>query len=379
MLLRDKVYLVNVFKRYYYTHSKDICRSIRDFESREFAYVDFDNIMRRHIALSESTFVEWILNNVPRHFYYSSSYYLFPSKEMGEKGWLGADLIFDIDIDHIKGYSPHKIIVCVEDEELVIKESSSECKGTIEEVSFFTEADYLIAKKELSRLVSILIEDFGIETKDIKIYFSGARGFHVHVESEALSKLDSYARMEIKDYLTFSGIDIKEVKSMNARPMKELFLALTSNDERSKGIFTTRELNYLRKLMNNYEKFISALKRNKRLLRKVNRFLVEHLSISIDDIVTVDTSRLIRVPLSIHGKTGLIKTYVPLEKIDTFNPFNESILPLFNKVKLKVRYLPRLIWSYNEYGPYYNEEVILPEGLAVSLLLRNLGYHISFT
>lgn len=378
MLLRDKVYLENAFKRYYYVHSKDIYHSIRDFESREFAYIDFNNVMRRHIALNKSAFVEWILNNVPRHFYYSSSYYLFPSKEMGEKGWLGADLIFDIDLDHIRGYSPHKIIICIENGETIIKESTSECKGTTEEISFFTEADYLVAKKELDRLVSILMEDFGIKAEEIRIYFSGARGFHVHVEGESLSKLDSYARMEIKDYLTFSGIDVKEVKSMSARPMKEFLSALNLNDEGLRDVFTAKELNYLRKIMSDYKKLISVLRKNKRLLRKVNRFITEHLSISIDDIVTVDTSRLIRVPLSIHGKTGFIKTYVPLDKIDTFNPFNESILPLFNKVKLKVRYLPRLLWNYNEYGPWHNEEVVLPEGLAISLLLRNLGYHISF-
>ncbi|MFX0198427.1 MAG: hypothetical protein ACFFCW_20090, partial [Candidatus Hodarchaeota archaeon] len=38
---------------------------------------------------------------VPSDVYYSSSYYEKPKEEMKAKGWLGADLIFDIDADHI--------------------------------------------------------------------------------------------------------------------------------------------------------------------------------------------------------------------------------------------------------------------------------------
>jgi DNA primase small subunit len=39
---------------------------------------------------------------VPLHAYYSSAYYERPEEEMDKKGWLGADLTFDIDADHIK-------------------------------------------------------------------------------------------------------------------------------------------------------------------------------------------------------------------------------------------------------------------------------------
>jgi len=69
---------------------------------------------------------------VPSDVYYSSAYYERPQEEMKQKGWLGADLIFDIDADHIhtpcatvhdiwvcsacgasgKGFSPQKCPVC---------------------------------------------------------------------------------------------------------------------------------------------------------------------------------------------------------------------------------------------------------------------------
>jgi len=40
----------------------------------------------------------------PIHLYYSSAYYEEPSADkMDLKGWLGSDLIFDIDSDHYPG------------------------------------------------------------------------------------------------------------------------------------------------------------------------------------------------------------------------------------------------------------------------------------
>ena len=46
--------------------------------------------------------IDYIKNLIPSHIYYSSAYYEKPdAATMGEKGWCGADLIFDLDADHI--------------------------------------------------------------------------------------------------------------------------------------------------------------------------------------------------------------------------------------------------------------------------------------
>jgi len=51
---------------------------------------------------------------VPSDVYYSSAYYERPEEDMRGKGWLGADLIFDIDADHIPTpcAKVHDIWVC---------------------------------------------------------------------------------------------------------------------------------------------------------------------------------------------------------------------------------------------------------------------------
>src|SRR5690606_1530098 len=43
----------------------------------------------------------FIKERIPSDVYYSCAYYETPDAEMETKGWSGADLVFDIDADHI--------------------------------------------------------------------------------------------------------------------------------------------------------------------------------------------------------------------------------------------------------------------------------------
>jgi DNA primase small subunit len=54
----------------------------------------------------------------------------------------------------------------------------------------------------------MLERDFGFTGKDLHVFFSGHRGYHVHVENEDILDLDSYARKEIVDYVCGIGIGI---------------------------------------------------------------------------------------------------------------------------------------------------------------------------
>ena len=75
---------------------------------------------------------------------------------MDEKGWLGADLVFDLDADHLEGAH-----------DMTFEEMLAEVK-----VEF---------KKLLD---SYLLGDFGFDEKDILIVFSGGRGYHAHVRDK---------------------------------------------------------------------------------------------------------------------------------------------------------------------------------------------------
>lgn len=133
---------------------------------------------------------------------------------MEKKGWLGADMIFDIDADHIptscdkihdqwicgkcgfpgKGAVPENCPVCGSEK--------------FDENTWPCEVCLASAKYETVKLLDILMMDFGFSGTEIKVFFSGHRGYHVHVENKAVKDLDSAARREIVDYVSSLGIDI---------------------------------------------------------------------------------------------------------------------------------------------------------------------------
>ncbi len=371
---RDLILIENYFREYYYKNVSKILNSIRDFESREFAYIDFDNIMRRHISLEVDGFKNWLMENTPRDFYHSTAYYLFPSKNMEAKSWEGADLVFDIDLDHIRDYRARKIIVCIEEGGVRIAEEKNHCNGETKEIMLLEEEGFERAKRELYTLIEVLIRDFDIKEGDMNIYFSGGRGYHIHIISDEYLKLDSYARMEIKDYLTFDGVDIKNIKTPDSRPVIAFLNSLMREDDDLKEVFTERELVVLKKMANEGgEKFLRGIRRNKELASKVNQYITKYLGIQIDGVVTVDVSRLIRVPYSLHGKTGLMKKRIMYEELDGFNPLSDAVREDEKKVKIKILYCPKIYWYDREYGPYNEEEAAVPFSLAVYLVTRGLA------
>jgi len=58
--------------------------------------------MLRHKSFkTPDAFRNFFVSLIPADVYYSCAYYENPEADMSRKGWLGADLIFDIDADHI--------------------------------------------------------------------------------------------------------------------------------------------------------------------------------------------------------------------------------------------------------------------------------------
>ncbi|MHA1873927.1 MAG: DNA primase catalytic subunit PriS, partial [Candidatus Heimdallarchaeaceae archaeon] len=89
-----------MFSRYY-LENYPLNNSISEIERREFGFTSFEGWMLRHKSFKNSSELkEFLQRSVPSDAYYSCAYYEDPEAEMDRKGWLGADLIFDIDADH---------------------------------------------------------------------------------------------------------------------------------------------------------------------------------------------------------------------------------------------------------------------------------------
>ncbi len=247
-----------------------------------------------------------------RHFYpyasYSSiSFYEKPDKR---EGWLGAELVFDIDAKDL----PMRRCDC---------EAGSVCETCLEDA------------KEFIFLVRDALEgDLGV--KKIRYVYSG-RGYHVRVFDEDLMKLGSTERGYILDYV--SGGVVPEERLLKAkggypRVFKDRMLKFLefADEEKLKEIPSIGDkkaadvFNAKRLIANELEE--GSLKSLKGILKEesFNRFM-EHLRAlnagMLDGKVTVDVKRILRLPSSLHSTVSM--KCVEVKDLEKFDPFKHAV------------------------------------------------------
>ncbi|HIE15131.1 TPA: hypothetical protein EYP70_07655, partial [Candidatus Bathyarchaeota archaeon] len=178
--------------REFYERESDRIEAPTSIEMREFGFLLFgEKIMIRHKSFTEIKDLRRFLREiVPMHVYYSAAYYSAPEEPMERKGWIGADLYFDIDADHIptpcrklhdlwrchkcgfqgKGTPPNRCPVCGNQN---FDTKTWSCEVCLE-----------AARRETIKLIEFLMSDFGFSEEEVNVSFSGHRGYHVHIESE---------------------------------------------------------------------------------------------------------------------------------------------------------------------------------------------------
>jgi len=137
------------------------------FQNREFGIFKGGMVIRHLFFRDMPALRKYIIEMQPDHVYFSAAKYQYPHNNSltMQKYWIGSDLVFDIDCDHLT-------------------------PPTIQE-----------AKKHALKLYSILINDFGF--KRLLFVFSGGRGYHIHVQDECIQKCKSDERREIADCFLF--------------------------------------------------------------------------------------------------------------------------------------------------------------------------------
>ncbi|MEB3756765.1 MAG: hypothetical protein GSR79_07920 [Desulfurococcales archaeon] len=283
-----------------------------DFRSREFAFQLFNTKSYiRHLAFeSKEELKKWILTKLPHSAFYSSAIYEIPdAPNMREKGWSGAELQLDIDVDHL-----------IECRDKIYKP----CKNSSIDLELFMEECLEIGLLKAYEAKNILEKDFGL--KNIEIHFSGNRGFHVLVKDKKILFLEGEERRELADYLNGTGLALNIVI-----PKRRGVISQIPRPEEPgwRGRLVRWAL-YL------YKKDEMNIEFNEFFWDNIKR-IVQHASIETDAQVTIDTTRLIRIPGSINGKSGLIVSKVeksPSEEIrlDEFSPFLGTLkmVPLCN-------------------------------------------------
>jgi len=304
-----------VVKRTFASYYADADFRIPGLEQREFGIGNLKKIEARHLNFANaSEFRRYLCNNTPMFVSHSTAYYDFPgATPIQKKQWKGADLVFDLDI-HAEGrYGAYAKLEAV--------------------------------KEEVMRLVDdFIINDFGVKKEDIAVVFSGNRGYHVHVRDKAFLGLGGDERRELVDYIMGQGLDyLGFFPAPGKGPQKLLGPRPDEGGYRgrmARGVIRLLEENpaaLSRKYADAKERefFISGIREGnwsrtflkfdelKRRIKVVADTLPIH-SVNTDVGVTQDLSKLIRVPNSIHGETGLIAKI--MEDVTAFDPWKDAAL-----------------------------------------------------
>ena len=404
---RDRIsFIKQAFLRYYGRQSSRIALP-PDFRSREFAFLAFgEKFMTRHKAIgSQEELVSTIRTLVPSDIYYSTAYYSKPAEEMERKGWLGSDLVFDVDADHIETpcKANHDMWRCSSCGLAKHGKAPAQCpncgKAKFEEHAWFCDECLSAAKKVVLKLIDFLTRDFGISEDEMHIFFSGHRGYHLHVRTEQVRKLDESQRKEIVDYVLGLGLDAsyhglyKQRVIVGpqpddpgwggrfAREIHRLTLKGTEDELVDSG-FSRRQAGAIIKGREErserwrervlWSEFENKLHINESVWRTiVNKAILRGaLPAEIDTVVTTDIHRLIRLPETLNGKTGL--RAMAVSNLDTFDPFVDPIA-FEGEETVRVTEAPAFRMGNATYGPYVKQEVTLPTAAAMLLLCKGVG------
>lgn len=110
--------------------------------------------------------------------------------------------------------------------------------------------------------------------------------------------------------------------------------------------------------------------------KNISSRAIEKASAKIDSVVTTDVHRLIRLPGTLNGHTGLLSTEVLKERLDDFDPFDES-LAFDGMMKVHVKDCPSFQLKGQEFGPYREETVDLQSSAAMLLLCKKRAEPVS--
>jgi DNA primase small subunit len=368
-------------------------------EKREFGFMLFkNNVMIRHMKFtSMKNLQNFLLEISPSDVYYSSAYYEKPSQPMEKKGWLGADLIFDIDFDHlsIPCEMDHGYWLCegCDNALTALRAKCPHCgQNKFRKETWLCESCLEVARNETLKLLDFLTSDFGFNPMEIEISFSGHRGYHVHVKNEEVSQFNQSDRREIVDYITGTGLRSESHGLMmttiglegpnltdpgwRGRIARGVYGYLTTSTSQqlpkikaASKIQSHRDLLLVEKWDNRWP--WDAIKNvGLETWKQIIKQVIQEQASDIDTVVTTDTRRLIRLPLSLHSKTGLIAKKIQFGTLEKFDPLTEAVAFKNGEMKIFVNESHRFRIGDRQFRPFKKETVRLPMAAAVFLLCK---------
>jgi DNA primase small subunit len=379
-ILTNAALLRSAFKEYYFKFAKTL-EEPKKIEQREFGYSHFGQSgMVRHLSFRNTgELIATLVKEVPSDVYCSNAYYRFPTSPMQDKEWTGADMIFDIDGKDLglPCVSSHSYLLCAScgasspAADSKGPYSCQSCGGSKYESSSIPCSRCVEgSKKEVVKLVDFLENDLGIEPNNIRIYFSGNNGFHVHISDDAYVPLDPAARSDLVGYVRGSGLmaeslGVRKGDGGNASlikfPRGGIGYGWRSRMANELGISSssTIKLNNIVDRAGGYSGFKLELDRK-----------AKEKGARIDPQVTTDIHRVFRMPGTLNSKSGLAKT--KCSDLASFDPFVDACLLGDSKTVVKTKSPVKIKLKGKTYS-ISKESAELPAFAAVYLVCKGLA------
>ena len=365
----NESFIKNRFSDYYTKHR--IMPPLK-IATREFGFGTWvKKIGARHFSFANDKELQgYLARNAPFFISYSAAEYKYPTaRPIERKIMTGGELVFDIDSNELD-------VNCI----------SKHGKA------FVCEKCMKAAKDAVSRLINdFLLSDFNVNPSNISVNWSGNRGYHIHVEEE-FNELGGYARREIADYVNGKGIEYDNIfkdkgpKVIGPKPSdggwkgriaRTVVERIRNADLESLGIHPRTAKKFYDA---NASKYIEDGNWERVYMSKKKEFYSDLISTiakmhacHVDEQVTMDISRLIRLPDTLHGETGMIAKRIKLNEFDKFDPFRGPLVFGNTPLRVLIKKCHELRIGDQTFGPFNEEKKELPEFAAIYLICKKVA------
>lgn len=365
----EETFVTEKFRSYYSSHWT---KAPKQVHTREFGFGGWSKkIESRHYSFSsEKELNAYLGRNAPLFISYSEAHYKYPAaRPIEKKEWIQGDLVFDIDANELG-------MPCTEKhgKEWV-------CEKCMDR-----------AKECALRLIDdFLVRDFNIPKEEIEVNFSGNRGYHIHV-STRFQNLKTYGRKEIADYVNANGLEYDHFFVYD--PVQRRTIGPRITDGGWKGRIakfmvdhikkrTLEKIGIHKKIAERFYSRIDAAEQisignweavyvsdKQKLFSQIVDSIRKETAAFVDEGVTFDTSKLIRMPDSLHGETGLLAQRINVNDLERYDWTKKPIVFGTDEIKVYIKSSNEFILNDQTFGPYHDQSVQLPEYAAIYLLCK---------
>ncbi|MBP2172740.1 DNA primase catalytic subunit PriS [Methanococcus voltae] len=338
----------NLYSEYYkYAIKRKWLEIPTDLPHREIGFGITKKVDNRNICFENNIdYLKWVLKNSPLHLYKSLSYMEHPENMGGanQKKLFRREIAFDIDT--------HKTEKCKHEENWL-------CEHCLEE-----------AKNQTLILIDeYLIPFFGFSKNDLKIVFSGNRGYHIYIDpknEQIKEEIEHWGKNERRYFIEFIlG------KNLSLNHMGSAWKTILTNQFK-KNKFPIKSF----KNSNNWDKELNKATREKSkplLLDIINK---TKNRLELDEKVMDDDIRLLRTVGSLHGFTGFMVKEIKYDTLSNgfFEPLSDAVFSEFSKTYYDIRINTAIDEVTIKNEQYTKESKEVP----ASLLLFLYGHGVNF-